>query len=67
VATTLSTRRVRGILDALSAKARTARKDDARAEAIRTVAAMVGAMALARAVDDPALSDEILAQVRTGL
>lgn len=62
------TRHVRSILDVLSAKVRPNRKKgDARADAIRMVATMVGAMVLARAVDDPALSDEILAQARAGL
>jgi len=36
----------------------------ARRDAIRMTASMVGAMILARAVDDPALSDEILREVR---
>lgn len=40
-----------------------AKKSDPRVEAIRTLSAMVGAVALARAVDDAALSDEILAAV----
>ncbi len=40
---------------------------DPRARAIADVSAMVGAMMLARAVDDPALSDEILAAVRARL
>lgn len=35
-----------------------------RREAIGTHAAMLGALILARAVDDPALSDEILAETR---
>jgi TetR/AcrR family transcriptional repressor of nem operon len=38
-----------------------------RAEAIRVFASLVGAMVAARAVDDPALSDEILATVGAGL
>ncbi len=40
---------------------------DARADAILTLSAMVGALALSRAVSDPALSREILDTVRTGL
>ncbi len=40
---------------------------DARARAITTLSALVGALSLARAVDDPALSDEILAAVTTNL
>jgi TetR/AcrR family transcriptional repressor of nem operon len=38
-----------------------------RAAAIRTFASLVGGMVAARAVSDPALSDEILATVRAGL
>lgn len=41
--------------------------DAARAQAIVTISAMVGALGLARAVDDPALSDEIMAVVREHL
>jgi TetR/AcrR family transcriptional repressor of nem operon len=45
-----------------------ARKEEAaRAEAIMALASMVGAVVLARAVDDAALGDEILAAVRTQL
>lgn len=42
-------------------------KPEARARALAGLSAMVGAMVLARAVDDPALSDEILAAVRASL
>lgn len=35
-----------------------------RRAAIGSWAAMVGAMVLARAIDDPALSDEVLAETR---
>lgn len=44
-------------------------RDDAsaREQAIVTLAGMVGALVLARAVDDPALSDEILAAARSRL
>lgn len=41
------------------------KKSDTRVEAIRALSAMVGAVALARAVDDAELSDEILAAVRS--
>jgi TetR/AcrR family transcriptional repressor of nem operon len=61
------TRHLKGILGALSSKFLSSGKGDTRAEAVRTVSMMVGAMILARAVDDPALSDEILAQARAGL
>ena len=37
---------------------------DRRREAIGTFASMVGAVILARAIDDPALSDEVLEQTR---
>jgi TetR/AcrR family transcriptional repressor of nem operon len=40
---------------------------DTRAQAMLALAAMVGAVMLARAVDDPALGDEILAAARHGL
>lgn len=40
-------------------------KRTARRDAIRMTASMVGAMMLARAVDDPVLSDEILREVRS--
>ena len=42
-------------------------KKAARRQAIHTLSSMVGAMVLARAVDDPALSDEILTEVRLAL
>ncbi len=44
-----------------------AASDADRGKAINTVAAMVGAMSLARAVDDDALSREILKEVRKKL
>jgi TetR/AcrR family transcriptional regulator, transcriptional repressor for nem operon len=44
------------------------RREEARAEALRLLVGMVGAIILARAVDDIALSDEILArQDRQGI
>ncbi len=42
-------------------------KKVARREAIHALSSMVGAMVLARAVDDPELSDEILANMREAL
>jgi TetR/AcrR family transcriptional repressor of nem operon len=42
-------------------------KSNTRSEAAVTLAAMVGAVVLARSVDDPRLSDELLAEVRAGL
>ena len=41
--------------------------EKARDRAILAVSAMVGAMVLARAVADPALSEEILSAARTGI
>ncbi|RYZ95275.1 MAG: TetR/AcrR family transcriptional regulator, partial [Moraxellaceae bacterium] len=42
-------------------------KKDARSKSIRMLSMMVGALTLARAVDDPKLSEEILREVvRTG-
>lgn len=40
---------------------------DRRERALLALSATVGAMVLARAVDDPALSDEILAAARSGI
>jgi TetR/AcrR family transcriptional regulator, transcriptional repressor for nem operon len=63
------TAHVKGAIDrlmrALPGKRRT--ELDARADAILALAAMVGAVTLARAVEDPALRDEILAATRQGL
>jgi TetR/AcrR family transcriptional regulator, transcriptional repressor for nem operon len=42
-------------------------RDDARQQAILTVSALAGALLLARAVDDEALSDEILTAVNEGI
>ena len=42
-------------------------KTSARRNAIHLLSAVLGALVLARAVDDPELSDEILASVRKGL
>jgi TetR/AcrR family transcriptional regulator, transcriptional repressor for nem operon len=41
--------------------------EDARQRAILTVRALVGALVLSRAVDDQALSDEILSAVSKGI
>lgn len=41
--------------------------DEARRKAIHAVSAAVGAVIIARAVDDPALSDEVLESVRKSL
>lgn len=42
-------------------------EEHARQSAIVAVSALVGAVVLARAVDDEALSDEILTTVREGI
>ena len=42
-------------------------KKNARADAIRMLASMYGGVVLARAVDDEALSEEILREVLAGL
>lgn len=54
-------------LDRFTAAADGGSEPDKRRAAIATWSAMVGAMVLARIVDDPALSDEILAQTRAAL
>jgi TetR/AcrR family transcriptional repressor of nem operon len=63
------TSHVKGTIDrlmrALPGKRRVER--DARAEAMLALSAMVGAVVLARAVDDATLGDEILAAARQGL
>ena len=41
--------------------------EDARRPAILAVSALIGAIALSRAVDDEALSDEILSAVSKGI
>jgi TetR/AcrR family transcriptional repressor of nem operon len=63
------TAHVKGAIDrlmrALPGKRRT--EADARADAMLALAAMVGAVSLARALDDPALADEILVATRRRL
>jgi TetR/AcrR family transcriptional repressor of nem operon len=61
------TRHLKGVLDNLMAPFGKAKKRDGRRDAIEKISTMVGAIVLARAVDDPALSDEILAGVRESL
>jgi TetR/AcrR family transcriptional repressor of nem operon len=59
---------VRRMAERLAALLPGRRKADAREdEALAAVASLVGALILARAVDDPALSDRILAASRQGL
>lgn len=61
------TRHVKGTLDRLLRFLPARREEDARAAALHSIAAMVGAVMLARAVDDATLGDEILAAVRKDL
>lgn len=61
------TRHVVSMLEALSAPVAKGRKKRTRRDAIHTLASMVGAVILARAVDDADISDEILREVREAL
>ena len=60
-------RQVRRYIDQLVGLIRKAEPDTKRDEAILTLSALVGAVAMARAVDDQELSDEILARTATAL
>jgi TetR/AcrR family transcriptional repressor of nem operon len=55
---------VRSQIDRISQALPEIDADDRRRAAIGSWAAMVGALILARAIDDPALSDEVLEQTR---
>lgn len=61
------TRHVEAMLKGFSEPLAKARKKNARRDAIQTLSGMVGAIILARAVDDPELSEEILREVRADL
>jgi TetR/AcrR family transcriptional regulator, transcriptional repressor for nem operon len=61
------TRRVRQMIEGMAGRFRWKRKAAARRNAIHLLSAAVGALSLARAVDDPRLSDEILESVRDSL
>ncbi|MDB6013698.1 MAG: TetR family transcriptional regulator, partial [Gammaproteobacteria bacterium] len=61
------TRRLKQVLAAVSTKFSWDGKDDSRAESIRLLAQIVGALILARAVDDSELSEEILEQTRAAV
>ena len=61
------TRRVRQMIDEIAGRFRWKRKSGSRRNAIHLLSAAVGALVLARAVDDPRLSDEILESVRDSL
>lgn len=61
------TRHVEGTLKGLTEPLAKAKKENARRDAIHTLSSIVGAIILARAVDDPELSEEILREVRAVL
>ncbi len=61
------TQQVKRSIERMVDRFRWSRKADARPNAIHLLSAAVGALVLARAVDDPALSDEILKTVRDQL
>jgi TetR/AcrR family transcriptional repressor of nem operon len=60
-------RQVRRYIDRLVGLIRQAEPDSKRDEAILTLSALVGAVAMARAVDDAELSDEILTRTANAL
>src|ERR1700733_4845718 len=60
-------RQVRRYIDRLGAPGRPAQPDPQRDEAILTLSALVGAVAMARAVEDPELSDELLTRTANAL
>jgi TetR/AcrR family transcriptional repressor of nem operon len=60
-------RQVRRYIDRLVGLIRPAEPDAKRDEAILTLSALVGAVAMARAIDDPELSDEILTRTANAL
>jgi len=61
------TRHVKSVIEIMAAPFAAAKKRNARRQAIHQITNMVGAIILARAVDDPELSEEILREVRTVL
>src|SRR3984885_8440056 len=61
------TRQVRRYIDRLVGLIRAAEPDTKRDEAILTLSALVGAVAMARAVEDPELSDELLTRTTNAL
>lgn len=61
------TTHVRGFVERMASRFPWSSQRHARRDAIRAVSAMVGAVMLARAVDDEALSAEILGETLTGL
>ena len=58
---------VRGMIEQLSGRMGAKLKQTQRDKALATVASMVGALVLARAVNDPELSDDILRATRNEL
>jgi len=58
------TAQVRSLIERVAGTLSPAVRTNARAEAIVTMSTLVGALLIARAVDDPALSAEILAANR---
>jgi TetR/AcrR family transcriptional regulator, transcriptional repressor for nem operon len=61
------TARLRAVVETMASHFPWSSKRVARGDAIRALSSMVGAMVLARAVDDDAFSEEILKEVRKGL
>jgi TetR/AcrR family transcriptional repressor of nem operon len=61
------TQRVKHMIDGMAGRFQWKRKSAARRNAIHLLSASVGALILARAVDDPQLSDELLGSVRDSL
>ena len=61
------TDRLKAVVEKLAKRFPWGSKKSARGDAIRTLSSMVGAMILARAVEDEAFSEEILSEVRKGL
>jgi TetR/AcrR family transcriptional regulator, transcriptional repressor for nem operon len=61
------TRQLKATIDKMTSWFPSRSKRTARSCAIQTAASMVGALMLARAVDDPALAEEILHEVQQGL
>ncbi|MBB5317695.1 TetR/AcrR family transcriptional regulator [Tunturibacter empetritectus] len=61
------TDRLKAVIEAVATHFPWPSRRSARGDAIRMMASMVGAMILARAVEDERFSDEILSEVRKGL
>ena len=61
------TQRVKLMIEGMAARFTWKRRGSARRNAIHLLSTAVGALTLARAIDDPRLSDEILESVRDSL